>query len=349
MPTAPVTARDRSRVLVVRLSAIGDVVHTLPAAAALAGAGHAVLWAVQPAAFALVDRNPAVAGAVPIPARRGASRTALASSLRALRAARPDVALDFQGLWKSALWARASGAPRRVGFAGSARREPLSALLLSERLAPPAGVRHVVDKNLALLAALGLDAVGTRHFPLPPTEREAARVGRGFAELDLATEGAAKPLLLHPGGGWPGKLWPPERYGALARALAPRGLACLVTWGPGEEELAERAVASSEGHARKCFPATLLELVALARSASGMVGGDTGPLHLAAAAGAPVVALFGPTDPERNGPWNPADRVVARRPPCFPCHRRACPRHAGVMAEIPVEEVAAAVVARLGV
>lgn len=348
MPTAPATPRAPSRVLVVRLSAIGDVVHTLPAAAALAAAGHEVLWAVQPAALPLVDRNPAVARAITLPARRSTSRAALGAALGALRAAHPEVALDFQGLWKSAFWARASGAARRVGFAGSARREPLSALLLNERLPAPA-VRHVVDKNLALLAALGIAAVGERRFPLPPVDREEARVARGLAELGIAKEGAAKPLLLHPGGGWPGKLWPAEKYGALAQALARRGIPTLVTWGPGEEELATRVVAISEGRALKCFPATLLELVALARAAAGMVAADTGPLHLAAAAGAPVVALFGPTDPERNGPWDPADRVAARRPPCFPCHRRACPRHAGVMAEIPVEEVATAVEARLGV
>ena len=342
MPSADSNARASGRVLVVRLSSIGDIVHTLPAAAALAAAGHVVLWAAQPAGRPLVERNPAVAEAIAIPGRRVRAWRELAASLRALRARRCDAALDFQGLWKSAFWARASGARRTLGFAGRARREPLSGLLLGERLPVPEGIRHVIDKNLALLAGLGVAAVGERRFPLPPVDREMAHVAR-----ELAARGLASPVLLHPGGGWPGKLWPAERYGELARRLAERGLPSLVSWGPGEEGLADQVVAAARGSAIKCFPATLLELVALARASAVAVAADTGPLHLAAAAGTPVVALFGPTDPARNGPWDPADRVVARRPACFPCHRRDCRTHAGVMHELPVDEVAGAVLDRL--
>ena len=331
------------RVLLVRLSAIGDVVHTLPAAAALARAGHEVGWLVEPAARSLVEGSPAVARVhVAPPARRFSARAA-AATRAGLRAARYEVALDLQGLWKSAAWARLSGATRVAGFGRRFRREPASALLLHERLDLPEGLAHVIDKNLTLLRAVGVSAVGTRAFPLPPLEQAEARVAGALDEL-----GPGPFALLNPGGGWPGKLWPAASFGRLAERLAAaQGVASLVAWGPGEERLAEQVVAASGGAARRCFPTTLLELAALARRARVTVAADTGPLHLACAVGAPVVALFGPTDPARNGPFAPADVVVWRLPACAPCHRRACPVHAGVMAELPVDEVAEAVSERL--
>lgn len=337
-----------SRVLAVRLSALGDIIHTLPAAAALAAAGARLVWAVQPAARELLAGNPAVVAVVEIPRRRGwraffgEPRSGLLAARRALREQRCSIALDFQGLWKAALCAWASGASRRIGFRGRFRREPLSALLLNELRDLPVAARHVIDKNLALLGALGLDAVGRRDFPLPPFARETAAVERELAAMQLG-----RPVLLHPGGGWPSKLWPAQCYAELAARLGRRGIPTLVTWGPGEEELADRVVAGASGGATKCFPATLLELTALARAARAVVAADTGPLHLACAVGTPVVALFGPTDPERNGPWSASDRVLSRRPDCFPCHRRDCSRHAGILAAIPVEEVEQALLARL--
>ncbi len=331
------------RLLLVRLSAIGDIVHTLPVAAALAEARYDVVWAVQPAGRALVDGNPAVAACVVIPPSTPFRPGAISRAVAALRAARVDTALDLQGLWKSGFWARASGAARRIGWSGAARREPASSLLLTERHVLPAGVVHVIDKNLALLAALGLDAVGRRDFPLPPFEREAARVDR-----ELAALGLERPVVVHPGGGWASKLWPAESFGELAARLARRRIPTLVSWGPGEEGLAERVVASSGGTAIACFPASLLEFAALARRARALVAADTGPLHLACAVGAPAVALFGPTDPARNGPWNRADRVLARRPPCFPCHRRDCAIHRGSLGGIAVAEVEQALLERIG-
>ena len=342
MSVSPSGAPRPYRTLVVRLSAVGDVVHTLPAVAALAEAGHEVVWAVQPPARPLVDRNPAVAETIAIPSGRESGFGALLAARRTLRASRAETALDLQGLWKSAAWAFASGASRRIGFDRQARREPGSAMLLTALRPLAAEVRHVLDKNLALLEAVGIHAVGRRDFPLPPFEREQAQVAR-----ELAALGVARPVLLHPGGGWTSKLWPAERYGELARRLGERGVPTLVSWGPGEEPLVETVVAASGGAARPAPPATLLALAALARSSRAIVAADTGPLHLACAVATPAVALFGPTDPERNGPWSAADRVVARRPPCFPCHRRDCPTHRGVMAGIEVDEVERALFERL--
>lgn len=331
------------RALVVRLSAIGDVVHALPAASALRAHGWEVGWVVEPAARPLVEGHPHVAYVTPIPAARRFRLGAARVAARALRAQRHDVALDFQGLWKSAAWARLSGAPRTVGWSRRWRREPMSAVLLRERAELPATVTHVVDENLALLRPLGIEAVGCRDFALPRPPAEIEAVDRGLAQLGLP---AADAVILNPGGGWPEKLWPAESFGALARGLRDNGLRPVVSWGPGEEDLADRVVAASGGAAVRCFPTTLLGLVELARRARLVVAGDTGPLHLACAVGTPVVGLFGPTDPARNGPFSTAD--FSLRAPELPgrAHRFRVP--SAPMGRIAVEEVLAAAARRLG-
>jgi heptosyltransferase I len=331
------------KALVVRLSAIGDVVHTLPAVAALRREGWTVGWAVEPLSRVLLENNPAVDPVERVPSSRRFRFDEARAAVSSLRRARYDVALDFQGLWKSATWARLSGAPRVLGYAWAFRREPGSAILASEGLSLPAEAVHVIDKNLALLRGLGIDAMGTRAFPLPDTAAEAARV-----ERELRAAGLADFAVLNPGGGWASKLWEAERFGALAARLRNRGLPSIVTWGPGEEALADRVVAASQGAAIRSFPTTLLEYVEIARRARLVVAADTGTLHLACAIGTPVVGLFGPTDPARNGPFALADLTVRHVPPCAPCHKRVCAAHQGVMAEISVDEVVAAVDARLG-
>jgi heptosyltransferase-1 len=326
------------KALVVRLSSIGDVVHTLPAAATLTARGWETGWIVEPAALPLLTGNPAVAWATEAPAAKAFRLRPALAAVRSLRARRCDVALDLQGLWKSAAWARLSGARRVLGYARAARREAASALLLGETVPLTIQAPHVIDKNLALLRALGIDAVGSREFPLPEDRAVASGV-----EQRLANTVGGSFVVLNGGGGWASKLWPAEAFGALARALGERGVVSLVTWGPGEDALADRIVASSDGRARRCFPTTLLELVEILRLAQVVVAADTGPLHIACAVGTPVVGLYGPTDPARNGPFVPTDPVVRRVPSCAPCHRRVCPVHEGIMATIPVDQVAAAV------
>jgi heptosyltransferase-1 len=190
----------------------------------------------------------------------------------------------------------------------------------------------VIDENLALLRPVGIDEVGAREFPLPAAVAEREAIARALSAI-----GMERFAILNPAGGWPGKLWRAESFGAVARGLRDRGLPSLVTWGPGEEDLA----------ARRAFATTLMEYVELARRAQLVVAGDTGPLHLACAVGTPVVALFGPTDPARNGPFSPADLVV--RPPSIEAAaRRGRYRVEGaVMDEISVEQVLAAIDRRL--
>ncbi len=329
------------KALLVRLSSIGDVVHTLPALAALHRHGWEAGWLVEPPSRVLLEENPLLAQVIGAPSRKAFGWGRALRVLRALRAERYDAALDFQGLWKSAAWARLSGARRVVGWEGRGRREPSSVVLVGER-ATRAGSGHVIDKNLALLRPLGIEAVGLREFPLPISADAVARV-----EALLAGLGDGAVAVLNPGGGWTSKLWPPERFGALARGLRTLGLRPLVSWGPGEEALADRVVAASAGAAVRTFPTSLLDYVELARRARLVVAADTGPLHLACAVGTPVVALFGPTDPARNGPFAPDDVVIRRVPACAPCYSRTCARHAGVMDAITADEVLAAAGQRL--
>jgi ADP-heptose:LPS heptosyltransferase len=290
----------------------------------------------------LLEGNPALEEIVAAPGAKAFRWSEARSAVRALRRHRFDVALDFQGLWKSAAWARLAGAHRVVGFARPWRREPASALLIGEPADLPSGREHVIDKNLSLLGPLGIEATGLREFPLPYSEEIAARVEGGLRDLDVGDF-----VILNPAGGWASKLWPAERFGEVAQGLRKRGLRAVVTWGPGEEGLADRVVASSDGAAVRSFPTTLLDYVELARRARLVVAADTGPLHLACAVATPVVALFGPTDPARNGPFDPSDEVIRCTPVCAPCYSRTCQRHAGIMAEIPAAEVLDAAQRRL--
>jgi ADP-heptose:LPS heptosyltransferase len=220
-----------------------------------------------------------------------------------MRAFAPDAAVDAQGNWKSAVIARAAGAPV-AGFAASVRREPSSAVLCTIAVTPGPEARHVVEQNLALLPAVGIAAAISA-----PDARYL--LGRPSPDAERFVAGRPRPfVVLHPGAGREDKCWGEERFARLAAALAERGLDSVISWGPGDETRAARLEALAPGAAR----APLLDLPGLARLADAsrlFVGGDTGPLHLADAVGARTLALFGPTDPQRNGPYGNRGGVVA--------------------------------------
>jgi lipopolysaccharide heptosyltransferase I len=346
------------RILFVKLGSIGDVVHTLPALAAVrrAAPGAKISWVVERRAAEILRDNPLLESLIEIDTKglrrwplSGETLPATRRQLRRLRASPFDLAIDFQGLLKSALVSRLSGAKRRVGFAREHLREPAGRFLLTETVSVPARL-NVIRKNLALASgALGLElptAADSLEFPVhvsPTHEREAdALVG---AVVQKPEEGFT---ILNPGGGWPTKLWDAARFGELADALFVRhGLRSLVTYGPGERELAERVVAASRTGSATAASPSLKGFHALARRAAVYVGGDTGPTHLAVAAGAPVVGLFGPTEWWRNGSPREDDICVERADiGCrTDCHRRSCTPW--VCMEVGVERVAAAVGERL--
>ncbi len=297
------------RLLIVRLSSLGDVIHTLPVAANARASGAEVAWVVEAGHRELVEANPDVDRVFVADTKRWrrqpfAPRTILeiGTLLRGLRELCPDATIDAQGLWKSALLARVAGAPV-VGFAAADRKEPASALLCDRPVQPLAG-RHVVEQNLALAEAAGI-SVARRS----PDARFLLSRPSPDADVFLAVQ--PRPFAVyHPGAGRPEKTWGEERFAALADLLSKNArLSAVVSWGPGEEERARR-MSDLLPRARLLPPLGVSGLARVAANASLFVAGDTGPLHLADALGVPTLALFGPTDPDRNGPYRSPGSAV---------------------------------------
>jgi heptosyltransferase-1 len=329
--------------LIVRLGALGDIVHALPLAAALRAArpDARIDWLVDRRHRAILEFVGGLSRVVAVDTRQWRGATGVPAVVRALRQAAYDVAIDAQGLIKSAALARLAGARRVIGFDRAHLREPL-ARLAYDVVAAPVGP-HVIDKALALARSAGVAAEAPR-FPIrPPVSDVVDRVRR-----QLGAGGAAPFALLNPGAAWPNKRWPADRFGRLARAIRERhGWPSIVAWGPGEEALARAVVDAAGGAAAAAPPTTLGELLALLAGAGVVVSGDTGPLHLAAALARPVVGLYGPTDPARNGPWAAGDVTVSRTAICRCRHQRRCQADRWCLEEVTVEEVAAAVDRRL--
>ena len=289
------------RILIVRLSAIGDVVHGLPVLNALrAHFPDAFLgWVVEGRAADLLRGHAALDRLIQVPRKWLKSPKAVWRLRSELRELQFDIALDLQCLTKSAIAGWLSGAKRRIGFGGPDARE-LSRFLHNEHVTPTAA--HVIDKNLELLQPFGIDRPRVE-FNLPETPADAATAERLIQAAGL-NGGFA---IFNPGAGWASKRWPLERYAAVAKHLGEhQALPCLVVWaGPEERGWAEQIAAASSGAAHLAPATTLTELTALARRARLFVGSDTGPLHIAAAVGTPCVGLYGPMPRERNGPYGP--------------------------------------------
>jgi heptosyltransferase-1 len=330
------------RILIVRLGSIGDIVHAMPLVGALTSrlADAEVDWLVEAPLAGIVAMCPGVARIVTMQSRQAGGERGWWPTVTRLRAARYDVAFDAQGLIKSAVLAKASGASRVVGWSRAHLREGAAALCYGEHV-DAAGASHVIDKNLRLLRAVGIEEA-SRDVPLHVGPEPAAVAG--FAE-----HVGGRLALVNPGGNWPNKRWPPDRFGRLAAWLrAAHGLVPVVLWGPGDEPLADAVVSASNGSAVLAPRTTFEDIVHLARRAALVVSGDTGPLHLACAAGARTVGVFGPTDPRRNGPWREGDVSVSRFETCACHHRRACRAHRWCLDDVSVDEVKEAVDRRLG-
>lgn len=343
------SVQSLNRILIVRLGALGDIVHAIPVAAALREAfpSAQIDWLVGAKHAEILDAVTVLDRRIVVNDRGlAAEGQGLLATIGLLRRERYDLAVDLQGLLKSAVIARASGARRVLGFNARYARESAARFFYTIVHDPggagiyaPSEKRHVVTINLGLLGSIGLTPTGP-HFPI-------AVPSSGAADAMVAKAGG-RFTLLNTGAAWPNKRWPPEHFAALAWAIHDRyQMKSVALWGPGESALAEAVANASSGAAIAAPQTTLSNVIALAARAALMVSGDTGPTHIAAALGTPIVGIYGPTRPERNGPWVRDDETVSRASVCECHHLRQCRRDRMCLLDIEVAEVMAAVERRL--
>jgi lipopolysaccharide heptosyltransferase I len=318
---------DARRILLVKPSALGDVVHALPVVATLKRRyPHVSLdWLIEEEAAPLVQGHPAIASFVVSGRRRWhrqlRSPADVPATLREIRAfvsevrrRRYDAVLDLQGLFKSALYVVVAGAPLRVGLADGREGAPW---VLTHRVPVPPQPVHAVERYLALAAAVdACEAVREFTIPLGADDVEAAQ--------QLLADLPCPRVVLHPAARWPTKLWEVDRWRAVAASLAADGAGVVLTGGPTDAPITSAICEGLHPMPRSLAGRlSLKQLAAVLGSADLMITVDSGPMHIAGALGTPVVALFGPTDPARTGPVGPG-RVLRRELPCSPCLERRC-------------------------
>lgn len=323
--------------VVVRLGSLGDIVHTFPAVAGLRETFPAarIVWLTHPRWVELVQCSSLASEVWPVDSRELASVRHVISQLRRIRW---NAAIDYQGLWKSAFLPFFGGCPRRIGFSSATIREFGVPILYTDSVA--CRTIHIADQNGELSSRAGArNPVAC--FSLRVEDQDASKV-----RADLAAAGLTDYVVLSPGGGWRAKCWPVDRFGELAQRIHQHSsLPCVINYGPGEESLAAAVQAASGNSKAVCYDGEMGTLRALLRAAKCIIGGDTGPLHLAVALATPAVALFGPTDPARNGPYPPRETVL-RSPNAITTYGRSDATDPSLL-DLSVDAVFAAVRQRL--
>jgi heptosyltransferase-1 len=292
------------RFLVVRLTALGDILHTVPAVAALRTAHPSakIDWVVERKWAPVLEGSPAINEVIPFD--RGSVWAAL-ECVKRLRENRYACAIDFQGLYKSSILAALSGATRRIGFDRAWAREEGAAMFYTERVIPTG--RHVAELNYSLAEQAGASRPAKPEYPLRVPAGGAASIRARLHDLGIAGEY----MVVAPAGSWRAKCWPAERYGEFCRELDKKNsMRVVVIHGPGEKSIAEEVLRAAAPARPVVIATTIEELMGLLAHARCLVAADSGPLHLAAALGAPVIGLYGPTDPARNGPFVPGAVIV---------------------------------------
>jgi lipopolysaccharide heptosyltransferase I len=330
------------RLLLVKPSSFGDIVNALPALSALRRGWPetAIDWIVKPQWAPLLANHPMLRAILPFPGSLREWREAAGE----LRRRNYDLVIDLQGLLRTGLLGLVSGSRSRVGFAEG--REG-SRWLYTQPVPTSGAAVHVVERNLEVIGALGIATAGVRDFPLAHDAQAEEWVARLWAEAQIKAEEIA--CFVHPGTRRETKLWPAERFAALLDRLAATPNYRVVLIG-GEEEKNQFGRNGSGAPAESIDlmgRTTLPQLVALTRRAAVLVTNDSGPMHLAAALGIPVVALFGPTDPRRVGPYGIGHVVLRKAVDCSRCSRHRCVKDFECMKAIEVDEVYAAVAGRL--
>jgi ADP-heptose:LPS heptosyltransferase len=326
------------RFLVVRLGSLGDIVHTFPAVSSLKESFPVsdIVWLTHPRWVELVASSRLATEIWPVDSR---DLSSMRQVLGKIRGHSWTASIDYQGLWKSACLPFFGGVKTRVGFSSATIREFGVPLLYNHRVA--CKTTHIAEQNGELSACAGASQL-TGKVTLCVAEADETRVRN-----ELARDGISRYVVLSPGGGWRSKCWPTERFGALSQRIQRElGIPSVVNYAPGEEELAAAVKAASGDAQSSAYDGELGPLMALLRGACCVVGGDTGTLHLATVLGTRVVALFGPTDPARNGPYPPQETVL-RSASAKTTYSRGETTDPSLL-DLSVEEVFAAVKQRLG-
>jgi lipopolysaccharide heptosyltransferase I len=338
------------RILIVRLSSLGDILHALPAFQSLRAAfpEAEIDWLIEQRMKFLLAALPGLNELMVLDTKSLRSRPwsleawrQFGRLIRRLRARRYDVALDFQGLLKTALLTCLSGARVRMGFSRELVRERPAHWFYHQKLRPPSQETHVARLNQGLARAAG-GIASSGPFPLSVGDDD-----RDTILARLRVDELSEYVVINPGGGWSTKRWGTAKYGALASRIHEElKLGVVVTTGPGEEKLFEEMCRHCTGAPLRQFSVPFRQLIPLYQRAQLVIGGDTGPFHLASMLGTPVVGIFGPTSPVRNGPLSENDEVVVHQLHCSFCYGRSCPTQNECM-DISVEEVFSAVTRRL--
>ena len=307
------------RILIIKPSAIGDVVHALPVLNLLRKRWPAakISWLITPACAGLLEGHPQLDELILFERKQfgHAWRSprvakALWRFARDLRRRRFDLVIDLQGLLRSGWLAWETGAATRIGFSNA--RE-LGWIFYTHRIPIHTQEQHAIDRYLAVAAALGCETDRVE-FPFATTEEDRAAVAK------MLPEGKPFAVLL-PGTNWATKRWPIEHFAACVEPLKSRfGLQTIIAGGPGDSELAKKIDGLN-----LCGKTTLRQLVALLERAELVIANDSGPMHIASALGKPLVTPFGPTNPVRTGPYRRMDTVIRLDLPCSPCYSRRCP------------------------
>ena len=336
----PFSTMKSPRILIVRLSAVGDVILSVPVACALRRLypeAH-ISWIVQKGAAPLLQNHPAIDELITIPKLNFKTPLTYFDALRQARQAKPDIAIDIQGLLKTALIAFRSGAKKRIGFARSDFEGRECSNLFYNTIVRPTE-QHVTLRGLELLRPLGLKELQVE-YNFPEFDEDQA-----FAEKVRADSfHGGGYAIINVGAGWESKLWPSDRYGAVASHLFQKhGLKTLIVWGGKKEEAIANEVQRHSPEGSIIAPPTnLTQLRAILRGGAIFVGSDTGPMHLSAALGTPTVGLIGPMPSERVGPLGPMHRTIQNeRLPLNDRHRRRS--DVGPMLSIQIDTVNQAV------
>ena len=326
-------------ILIVKLSAIGDVIHALPVACALKQTypDARITWVVEKAAYDLLTNNPYIDEIIIFDKPKFKSLTGLLSNgyqfSKLLKDHNFDLAIDLQGLFKSAAISYLSGAPKRLVYCNARELSDK----IGQRICGNYEHGHVVDQYLDVARHLGckIDQV---EFPMNIAELEAQKAEDIANHAGLKLENPY--VVLAPGTNWPSKCWPTTHFAKLADELYNNNIIPVIIGGPNDQRLAQEILANTHVPPIDLTGKTSLKQLAyIIKKSQAFVGGDTGPMHLAVAVGRSVVTMFGPTDPKRNGPYGKNHKVLLGLHSCQGCWQRKCPKNSDCLAEITVQQV----------